>query len=101
MASTARAVGMIVVWADAAVEVSTHRMSSLPAALPSTRLDIAPRTSPLLRVRNAGPANVSAAMLNTAKMATSSTVEMTADRPGVFALSLVSSLTDTAQSQPQ
>ena len=48
MASAARAVGKIVVWADAAVEVSTHRISSLPAVLPSTRVDIAPSTSLLL-----------------------------------------------------
>ena len=47
MASTARAVGMIVVWVDAAAEVSTHRISSLPAAVPRTSEDMAPRTSPL------------------------------------------------------
>src|SRR5450432_1491362 len=101
MASTARAVGMIVVWVDAAAEVSTHRISSLPAAVPRTSEDMAPSTSLLLRARKAGPANVRQAVLTTAKTATSSTVEMTAARPGVRARSLVSSLTLTAQSQPQ
>ena len=40
-------------------------------------------------------------MLITAKMATSISVAMTAARPGVRAESLVSSFTDSAQSQPQ
>src|SRR6266851_15920 len=101
MASTARAVGMIVVWVDAAADVSTQRMSSLPAVLPSTAEDIAPSTSVLCWARNAGPANASAAVLTTAKTATSTTVDMTAARPGVLVLSLVSSLTLSAQSQPQ
>ena len=101
MASVARAVGMIVVCAEAAVEVSTHRMNTLPAALPSTRVDIAPSTLSLCWDRNAGPAKTRQATATTAKIATSITVEMTAARPGVRAASLVSSLTLTAQSQPQ
>jgi len=75
-------------------------MSSLPAVLPSTAVDIALSTSLLCCDRKAGPAKASAAVLTTANTATSMTVEMTADRPGVLALSLVSSLTDSAQSQP-
>ena len=49
----------------------------------------------------AGPAKTRDATATTANTATSSTVEMTAARPGVRAASLVSSLTLTAQSQPQ
>src|SRR5260370_32888391 len=101
IASTARAVGMIVVWADAAAEVRTQRMSSLPQVLPSTREAIAPSTSVLLLARKAGPAKARAAMLTTENTATSSTVDRTAARPGVREASLVSSLTLTAQSQPQ
>ena len=56
IASAARAVGMIVVWEDAAVEVSTHRTSSLPGALPSTEVAMAPSTSVLCEARKAGPA---------------------------------------------
>ena len=56
MARTARAVGMIVVWHEAAVEVSTHRTSSLPGALPSTEVAMAPSTSVLCDARKAGPA---------------------------------------------
>src|ERR1700722_3383951 len=101
MASTARAVGMIVVCVDAAVEVSTHRMSSLPAVLPRTALAIALSTSELFADRNAGPAKARAAVLTTANTATSITVDITAARPGVRLESLVSSFTDSAQSQPQ
>ena len=56
IARAARAVGMIVVWADAAVEVSTHSTSSLPGVLPSTEVAMAPSTSVLCEARNAGPA---------------------------------------------
>ena len=56
MASAARAVGMIVFWADAAVEVSTHSTSSLPGTLPSTEEAIALSTSVLCEARKAGPA---------------------------------------------
>src|SRR6202167_2140385 len=101
MASAARAVGMIGVCVDAVAEVSTHRISSLPAVLPSTSVDIAPSTLSLCWARNAGPANTRAATEITANTATSSTVEVTAARPGVLARSLVSSVTLTAQSQPQ
>src|ERR1700730_691159 len=101
MASTARAVGMIVVWVDAVAEVSTDKTSSLPQVVPSTRVAIAPSTSELWPARNAGPAPASAAVVVTANTATSSTVDSTAARPGVREESLVSSLTLRAQSQPQ
>src|SRR3984957_9111418 len=101
IASTARAVGMIVVCVEAAVEVSTHRISSLPAVLPRTALAIALSTSELFADRNAGPAKASAAVLTTAKTATRMSVDMTPALPGVRLESFVSSLTDSAQSQPQ
>src|ERR1700728_2987108 len=94
IASTARAVGMIVVWVEAAVDVSTHRISSLPAVLPSTAVAMALSTSELLADRNAGPAKASAAVLTIANTATSRSVDMTAARPGVRLESFVSSLTD-------
>src|SRR5689334_16134321 len=101
MARTARAVGMIVVWHEAAVELSTHRTSSLPGALPSIEVAMARSTSVLCESRKAGPAYVSAATLATAKIATSISVAMTAARPRVRAESFAPSFTLRQPSQPQ
>lgn len=54
--SIVRAVGMIVVCVEAAVEVSTTSTSSLSNGLPSTRVPSALSTSPECALRNAGPA---------------------------------------------
>src|SRR5450631_4312629 len=101
IASVTRAVGRIVVCVEAAAEVRTQSRSSLPALDPRTVLDIARSTSSLCEATKPGPAKAMDAVLTNAKMATSRTVESTAARPGVRELSRVSSVTLTAQSQPQ
>ena len=50
-----RAAGRMVVWVDAAAEVSTATMRSLPQNDPSTPVDRAPSTSLLLLVRKSAP----------------------------------------------
>ena len=96
-----RAVGRIVVCVDAAADVSTAMMRILSRLLPSTCEPIAANTSSLLSSSTWGPAKASVAVETIPYVASRMTVEITAARPGVLAGSLVSSLTETALSQPQ
>jgi hypothetical protein len=102
----------MVVWVEAAAEVSTMSnnkwVSTVPIQpSPNTAVPTVDNTSPTF----AGfaspipsvptPAKAWLATVSNVYTATSSTVASTAARPGVMALSLVSSLIDTLESHPQ
>src|ERR1035438_5279415 len=107
-----RAVGRIVVWVDAAAELSTIRISRRVRNVPNPPPPkIAPPRTESTSLVLAGlfrpipfapiPANATTATITIAYVMRSSRVERIAARPGVLFLSLVSSLIETAVSQPQ
>src|ERR1700722_6534953 len=112
MDSVVRAAGRIVVWVDAAAELSTIRISSRDKTVPNPdvpkiALPVTDSTSnwcagfdsptPLPPT----PADDITATMTIAYVISSRTVEMIPARPGVLDLSAVSSFTDRAVSQPQ
>ena len=100
---TVRAVGRMVVWVDAAAELSTARITSLPKVLPRTSLPSTASTSPWLSglTSVATPLKARQATVTNAKIASRTKVATIAARPGVRSASRVSSLHATAVSQPQ
>src|SRR5689334_2703908 len=107
MASVDRAAGRIVVWAEAADDERTARISALPqnepSTAPATGDSASPELSGLPRPMPSVPTPATAwvATVTSTYVTTSSSVEMTAERPGVTAESCVSSLVDTQVSQPR
>src|SRR5215469_16396079 len=110
--SVVRAVGKIVVWVEAAAELSTMRISSRDKTVPNPEVPkiAAPVTdstsnwwagfvspTPLWPL----PANACMAVITITYVRSNRTVEIIPARPGVRDLSTVSSLTDKAVSQPQ
>jgi hypothetical protein len=107
-----RAVGRIVVWVDAAAELSTMRISSRDKNVPSP--DVPKIACPVTDSTSnscAGfvspqpvwpmPQNDCTEKITTTYVTSSRTVETIPARPGVRDLSAVSSFTDKAVSQPQ
>src|ERR1700722_5897624 len=110
--SVVRAVGKIVVWVEAAAELSTMRISSRDKTVPSPEVPkIAPPVTDSTSNWCAGfvsptplpptPANACIETITITYVTSSRTVEMIAARPGVWDLFAVSSFTDKAVSQPQ
>ena len=110
--SVVRAVGRIVVCVDADAEVSTEITSSASirwpeAESPKTVVPSARKTSsafsslPSPTPSVPTPANATVATLTIAYVASSRSVDRIAARPGVVSGSAVSSLIETAVSQPQ
>src|SRR5215471_1530479 len=110
--SVVRAVGKIVVWVEAAAELSTIRIRSRDKTVPSHEVPkIAPPVADSTSNWCAGfasptplwpmPANACMAVITITYVTSSRTVEMIAARPGVLDLSAVSSFTDKVVSQPQ
>src|SRR5215469_12952671 len=110
--SVVRALGKIVVWVEAAAELSTMRIRSRDKTVPNPEVPkIAPPVADSTSDWCAGfesptplvpmPANACKAMITIAYVRSRRTVEMIPPRPGVRDLSAVSSFTDKAVSQPQ
>src|ERR1700722_19759062 len=92
---------MIEVWVQAAVEVSTTKISSLSSVPPSTRSPSADSTSVEWLARKPGPATDWPAIDTSTNVTSRIRVETTAALPGPWRLSWDSSLTVTQASQPQ
>src|SRR5947208_10218327 len=107
IARVVRAVGRIVVCVDAAADDRIARNSALAPHPPSTAEPMPLNGSSIVSglvspmPSEPTPANACAATVTSMYVTSSTSVDSTAARPGVTCLFSVSSLTATAESQPQ
>ena len=102
MESAVRAVGRIVVWVDAAADVSTAMIISLSSGEPRTSFASAARTSPSpCSARYSAPWSACAAIVTRRYVPTRMKTEATVARPGCSVGLALSSLTAAVVSQPQ
>ena len=100
--SAVRAVGRIVVWVDAAADVSTARISSLSSGEPRTSLARLARMSlSPCSARYSAPWSACAAIVTRRYVPTRMRTEKIVARPGCSVGLPLSSLTDAVVSQPQ
>ena len=100
--SAVRAVGRMVVWADAAADVRTARTRSRSSGEPSTSVPMMAKMSlSPASARRPTPAHAWAAIATITKVATRISVETTVALPGCSVGSADSSFTVAVESKPQ